>query len=182
MHTDAVSAGMADCSRLQSHPQDILVWLVFVRMSIQRIGIDCLEAASAYEKGVVTGNPAHTGRRTGIWSDGKRTGYFTVQCDQWIVHGWGSILVSDDSKRPETCAVFKRKSGSSRAGIDCVYDQNRSMYDASAISGFSGSEPMGEGDEAFCRDECKKISYGSRQCFSGNIDFIFHRQLRIPVN
>lgn len=81
------------------------------------------------------------------------------------MHGWGNILVSDNSKRPETGAVFKRESGSSRAGIDCVYDQNRSMYDASAISGISGSESMGKGDEAFYRDECKKISYGSRQCF-----------------
>lgn len=83
------------------------------------------------------------------------------------MHGWGNILVSDNSKRPETGAVFKRESGSSRAGIDCVYDQNRSMYDASAISGISGSESMGKGDEAFYRDECKKISYGSRQCFPG---------------
>ena len=63
--------------------------LFFVRMSIWCIGIDCMETAFSYEKGMVTGNPAHTGRRTGIWTDGKRTGYFTVQCDQWLVHGRG---------------------------------------------------------------------------------------------
>ena len=78
------------------------------------------------------------------------------------MHGWGNILVSDNSQRSETGAVFKRKSGSSHIGVNCFYDQDRGMYDASAISSISGSESVGKGDEAFCRDECKKISYGSR--------------------
>ena len=35
------------------------------------------------------------------------SGYLQYNFDQWLVHGRGSILVSDNSKRPETGAVFK---------------------------------------------------------------------------
>ncbi len=96
---------------------------------------------------------------------GRELGYLQYKCDQWLVHGRGSILVSDNP-RPETGAVFG-ESGSSRAGIDCVYDQNRSMYDASAFSGVSRSEPVVEGNKAFAGTNVRKYLMVAGSAFLG---------------